>query len=474
MSYLRQKPRGCNTPGGHLAYGVIAIKKLLKRAALRRERRIPGMRALERRRFRLAKESRRAARRTFEVLCQDSARAAELSRREHEINQELAAVDSELFRHRLAIQNSVVKAFLRASEQAWRERSAQGPISDAEHQRWRTVMGELRQPADEPPALLPRGLVRGPRAVAFEYGMFIGRVVLALLFVWTAQAPFLVFSVILFWLDLYVVEPVVFKLHLGGMNALLDVRGHKMADCRSQIEALTAGDRIFHFPIIVPKFSSNPAATQLAAIIDAAVRRSGIEPSRVTPFAVRAGNRRTVLELAEASAQELERRGALLRAALRAELDASRALFPLDAELEQDGCRLSVVLTSDDRRIWEMIGEDANQAFRYLWKNLRALSDTLCHLGPRFVPVFILASNSKDPDVIQYEIDHLAELQRWSNSHHDGQVGFLYLLRGGAWYSYNAAPAAFRCQRQGLRRGLAGDVSLPRRCRPSPARSPAR
>ena len=127
-----------------------------------------------------------------------------------------------------------MEAFLEASEQAWRASSGQGPISEAEFDRWRTVLDELRQPAGEPPALLPRGLVRGPRALAFEYGMFLGRIALALLFVATSQAPFLWFSLLLFWLDLYVVEPVVFKLHLGAMNVLLDVRGHQMADCRGR------------------------------------------------------------------------------------------------------------------------------------------------------------------------------------------------------------------------------------------------
>src|SRR4029453_13405186 len=102
----------------------------------------------------------RAARRTFRMLCQGDARAAELSRREHEINQELAGVQGELFRHRLAIHHAVAKVFLQASEEARRARAAQGPISEAEQQRWRTVISELRQPAGEPPALLPRGLVR--------------------------------------------------------------------------------------------------------------------------------------------------------------------------------------------------------------------------------------------------------------------------------------------------------------------------
>jgi hypothetical protein len=434
VGFLREKPRGCNTPGGHLAYGVIAIKKLLKRAALSRERRSPGLRALEERRSGLVDESRRAAHRTFRLLHHADPSAEASSRQEHELNTELARVEAELFRRRLGIQNAVVEAFREVLGNVWPAPSARGLAGDLT---LRAVLGELQQPANEPPALLPGGLVRGPRAVAFEYGMFLGRIAMALLFVSTFHPSFLLVSLLLFWLELYVVEPVVSKLHFGAMNLFLEVRGHKMADCRQEIEALTVGHRTFRFPIIVPKFSSNPAATQLAAIIAAAVRRSGIEPERVTPFAMRAGNRRTVLELAAGTPAEVERRGALLRSALRAELDASRARFPLDVELEQDQRRVSLVLTNDDRTIWDLIGEDASQAFAYQWKNLRALGDSLAHLGPRFEPVFILASNSRDPDVIQYEIDQLAQLQQWSSSRYHGQVGFLYLLRGGAWYGYN-------------------------------------
>jgi hypothetical protein len=433
VGFLGERPRGCNTPGGHLACGVIAIKRLLKRAALRREARSPGLRALERRRASLVRQSNQAAHRTFRMLCQADSGAVASGRQEHEINAELVGVDAELFRRRLDIQTDVVEGFRRAFGEAWLASPARGPADAV----YRMVIGELEQPAGEPPSLLPRGLVRAPRAVAFEYGMFFGRIAMALLFVSTFHESFLLVSLLLFWLELYVVEPVVFKLHFGAMNLLLEVRGHKMADCRREIDALSLGNRTFRFPIIVPKFSSNAAAAQLSAIIEAAVRRCGVKPVRVTPFAMRTGNRRSVLELAGESPSAIERSGTLLRSALRAELDANRARLPLDVELEQDGPRVSVVVTNDDQRIWDVIGEDARQAFAYLWKNLRALRDSLGHLGPRFQPVFILASNSKDPDVIQYEIDNMAQLQRWSNAHYHGQAGFLYLLRGGAWYSYN-------------------------------------
>lgn len=435
MAFLRQKPRGNNTPGAHLACGAIAVKRLIKRAALRREKSSSTLRVLERRRAILLRQRARASHLAFRKLCEGDARAAAFSRREQGITEALGRIDGELFRRRLEIQRAVVEAFLEAFEQAWSAAAAAGGrASDAVHH---AVVAELHQPDGEPPALLPRGLVRGRRALAFEYGMFLGRIAMALLFVATSHVSLFLLSFLLFWLDLYVVEPVVFKLQAGAMNALVDVEGHKMGDCRRQIAALTGGSAVFRFPIFVPKFSSNPAATQLAAIIETAVRRSGVRPVRITPLSMKAGNQRTILELAEASPTELERSGTLLCAALRAELDANHARFPLEAELHRDDRTVSLVLTSDDQSIWALVGEDASQAFAYLWKNLRGLADSLSHLGPRFQPVFILASNSKDPDVIQYEIDHLAELQWWSNTHLHGQVGFLYLLRGGAWYSYN-------------------------------------
>src|SRR6185436_7589174 len=35
------------------------------------------------------------------------------------------------------------------------------------------------------------------------------------------------------------------------------------------------------------------------------------------------------------------------------------------------------------------------------------------------------------------------KLQAWSNREYAGQVGFLYLLRGGQWYDYNASLERF-------------------------------
>ena len=446
VRFLAEKPRGHNTPGGHLACGVIAIKKLLKRAALRQERRSPELRALERRRANLLRRRRRASALAFRSLCRADARAAAHGRRASAFTEELARVDATLLHKRLDIQGAVVDAFLQAFAQAWRTAHAPEPDTDVTYQ---TAVAQLGQPEGEPPALLPSGLVRSPLALAFDYGMFFGRILMALLFVSTAQPPFLVIGLLLFVLDLYVVEPVVFKLHVGALNVLHEVRGHKLADCRKVIDAMTSGSEVFRLPIVVPKFSSNPAWAQLSAIIDAAIRRSGTRPARITPFAMRDDNRRTILELGEGPTEEMEERGARLVAALRTELAANRARFPLDVEVRQevrqdarqdvrqDGHAVSITLLGDGQRIWNLLGEDASQAFVYLWKNLRALRDSLGHLGPRFQPVFILASNTKDPDVIQYEIDHLTELQWWSNTHHHGQVGFLYLLRGGAWYSYN-------------------------------------
>jgi hypothetical protein len=52
--------------------------------------------------------------------------------------------------------------------------------------------------------------------------------------------------------------------------------------------------------------------------------------------------------------------------------------------------------------------------------------------------VFILASNTEDPDVIEYELAEIQKLQAWSEREYGGQVGFLYLLRGGEWCSYNS------------------------------------
>jgi hypothetical protein len=99
---------------------------------------------------------------------------------------------------------------------------------------------------------------------------------------------------------------------------------------------------------------------------------------------------------------------------------------------------VSIRLIDDDETVWAMIGEDASQAFIYLWRNLRALADTLSYLGPRFQPVFILASNTEDPDAIEFELAEIQRLQAWSDREYGGQVGFLYLLRGGEWCSYNS------------------------------------
>jgi len=63
-----------------------------------------------------------------------------------------------------------------------------------------------------------------------------------------------------------------------------------------------------------------------------------------------------------------------------------------------------------------MIGEDASQAFIYLWQNVRALRDSLSYLVPKSSRSFILASNSK-AEVIQFEIRRLAELR-------PGRIGF--------------------------------------------------
>ena len=430
-AFLREQPRSCNTPGAHLASGAIAVKKVIKTLALRRERKSSAIRDLMGGRAAAIRGSNRASQLAFAALATNRLSAVEHGRREGWLRQWIADIDAELLQRRLQIQDEVVQQFLIA----WRACHREGLIRDDLYE---MAAAQFRQPADEAPALLPRGLVRSRIAVVFEHGMFIGRLVMALLFVATLHTSYLLYALVLFGLDLYVVEPVMFKLHMSSLDLLVDSLGHKSVELERYVAAATSHGGTFRFPIIVPKFSSNPAWTELASMIEAAVGRCGVKPVKVTPFAMRAGNKQTIIELPDGPAAEVIRQASVLRAALETQWRASRARFPLDLDISVQGQRLAVTITSDDEKIWAMIGEDANQAFTYLWKNLRALRDSLSHLGARFQPAFIFASNSKDGDVIQYEMDQLARLQSWSESEYRGQVGFLYLLRGGEWYIYNA------------------------------------
>lgn len=429
--FVKEMPRSYNPAGAHLAYGAIAVKKTLKKLALRREKASAAIQSLKRRRSELAEERNRESLLAYRRLAAGQATAGEHSRREFALSLEVDAIDVRLLALRLEIQHQLVEKF----QSFWEKMRRGGRISDELHQR---AAVQFQQPPGEPPALLPNGLVRGPVAFVFEYGMFFGRLLMAVLFVATTQTSFLLWGLALFALDLYVIEPVVFKLHMSSLNLLLDAPGHKMADLRRYIDRAAPDDATFRVPITVPKFSSNPAWTELNAIIDSAARRAEVRPSKVTPFAMREGIKRTVIELDDGSAAEVMRSATRLRDALQSELAARRARFPLQTELAVEGRRVVIHLTDEDQKIWDLIGEDANQAFIYLWQNTRALGDSLTHLGSKFQPVFIFASNSKDADVIQYEIDHVVELQAWSDREHGGQVGFLYLLRGGDWYNFNA------------------------------------
>jgi hypothetical protein len=428
--FLLEKPRGNNTPGSHVACGLIAVKRTLKALALRRERRDSALSERVARRAWLAKERNRAAQRVYASLVAEAAGAVEHSRREHAYHLELTRLDEELLARRLSIQACVVDEFT----SAWEEARRLGLVSDDLHAR---ALAELQQPPGQPPALLPLGLVRSRAVWLFEYGMLLGRVAFALAFVVTFQQSYLVLGVLLFALNLYVVEPVLFKLHMGLLGGS-KAPGHKMTDLRRHLQSELPEGGVFRLPITVPKYSSNPAWANLNAIIQAALTRSLTTDFTLTPLAMRHGQNFATIELRDGAEADVSARASRLCDVLRSELGAARAKFPLRAEVSARGRCVTVTLTDSEEAIWALIGEDASQAFIYLWRNLRALADTLSHLGGKLQPVFILASNTEDPDVIEYELSEIQKLQAWSEREYRGQVGFLYLLRGGEWSSYNS------------------------------------
>jgi hypothetical protein len=434
-AFLHERPRSNNTPGAHLAYAMIAVKRSLKELALRRERADAGIVRDECARTRLVRERNRAARRVYDRLLDDPPAAAEHSRQQHGLEQELSQLSAALLARRLELQAEVIDAFERAWEQELRAgRVARGPYEKA--------LAELKQPPGEPAALLPRGLTRGPLVWLFEYGMFFGRVAMALAFVATFQTPYLGVAILLFVLNSYVVEPVVFKMQLAALAPLCAGPGHALCDLQRHLRELPPG-QVFRLPITVPKFSSNPAWTNLNAIIQAALTRSLTTAFTLVPLAMRQGRKHIDIELEDGAERDVAARATALCDALRVELEAARARFPLATRVSIEGRRVTLELTDEDEQVWALIGEDASQAIIYLWRNLHALRDTLSHLGQRFRPVFILASNTEDPDVVEFEVAELRKLQAWSDEHYAGQVGFLYLLRGGQWCNYGARNTPF-------------------------------
>jgi hypothetical protein len=447
--FLLERPRSHNTAGAHLACGAIAVKKTLKALALRGEHGDRALVALVERRARLTSERNRASRGVYQSLIKGRPDAIEHSQRAHACNQSIAEIDAELLTRRLEVQARIVQGFLRA----WDDEHRAGRVSGSLHASARI---EFEQPAGEPPALLPNGLVHGPLVFWFEYGMFFGRLCLSLAFVATFQVSFLLWALVLFGLDLYVVEPVVLELQMSSMGLFLDGPGHKLVDLKRYIDTELPEGALFRLPITVPKFSSNPAWNNLSAIIKSALTRSEARTRELKPFAMREGRKEVVIELEDASAPGSAERTAVLTSALRAELERGRAKFPLRTEVLAERGQVVIRLLDDDQKVWDLIGEDASQAFIYLWRNLRALADTLSYLGRKFQPVFVFASNTEDPDAIEYEQSELAKLQAWSDREYAGQVGFLYLLRGGEWYDYNAGLERFDARDKNFSRAAAG------------------
>jgi hypothetical protein len=430
-TFLREKPRSNNTPGSHLACGIIAVKRTLKELALSSERADSRIVQAERRRRTLIGDRNRAADLVYQSLLGRADEAVDPSRREHACNEELERLDEQLFRLRLEHQSRVMEGFARA----WDDERLAGRVVEMDYERARA---ELAQPDGEPPALLPMGLVRSPAVWVFEYGMCLGRIALALAFAASVQVHYLALGLVLFGLNLYVIEPVVFKLQMSALGLFLEGPGHKLLDLRRYLQDGLPAGVTFRLPITVPKFSSNPAWTNLNAIIQAALTRSLTTSFTLVPFAMRRGQKHVTIELEDGAEWDVAARATALCGALKAELELGRAKFPLETRVSAKGRRVTITLTDDDKKIWGLIGDDASQAFIYLWRNLRALADTLSYLGDKFQPVFILASNTEDPDAVEYELAEIQKLQAWSDREYGGQVGFLYLLRGGEWCSYNS------------------------------------
>jgi len=426
--FLRETPRGLNTVGAHLACGVIATKRELKALCVREERGQPTITASKKERKALLEARRQVSQRAARLLAAGHPGARVCSRRAHRLSSNIESLDAHLFQLRLDIQREVVAEFM----VHWRALYAAGEISN---EIFHDVAEQFRQPEAEPEALLPNGLVPSRTAHLFEYGMFFGRAALAAAFIATFDTSSMAWSILLLLLSLYVIEPVVQKLYLSSFNLLLDSPGHKLVDLKRYLETNLPAGKVFRVPITVPKFSSNPARSNLQAIIDAALSRCSISPLKISPFSLRDGVLNTVIEFGDG--EETDRLKAT-KAALEGELARNIARLPLSTEVTLSGSQIVIRLLDEPAKIWELVGEDANQAFTYLKRNLEGLKDSMAYLGPKFQPVFVFVSNTKDPDVIQYEQDHVLELQRRSDREFAGQVGFLYLLRGGAWYNFNA------------------------------------
>jgi hypothetical protein len=431
--FTRESPRGFNTVGAHLACGVIALKRELKGICVREERGQRMLRASIKERTALLEARRECSQRAARLLAAGHRGARACSRRAHRLSSNIESLDAHILRLRLDIQREVVAAFMTQ----WQALYAAGEVSRDAYQ---AVAEQLRQPDGEPEALLPNGLVPSRVGYAFEYGMFFGRVALAAAFIATFETSSLAWSIALLLLTLYVIEPVVQKLYLSCFNLLLESPGHKLLDLKQYLDTMLAPGKVFRVPITVPKFSSNPARNNLQAIIDAALARVGTRPRKLTPFALREGITDTVLEFDE---EESSERLSIVKSTLESELARNVARLPLTTEVTVSGRRVTIHLRDELAKIWALVGEDANQAFTYLNRNLEGLRESVEYLGPKFQPVFLFVSNTKDPDVVQYELDHLLELQRRSDREFAGRVGFLYLLRGGAWYNFNARLESF-------------------------------
>ncbi|HYQ40573.1 MAG TPA: hypothetical protein VER11_01350 [Polyangiaceae bacterium] len=426
--FLREPPRGLNTVGAHLACGVIAVKRELKAICVREERRQQRLRAAQRERKALLEARREVSQRAARLLAAGHRGARACSRRAHRLSSNIESLDAHIFQLRLDIQRGVVAEFMNR----WQALHDAGEVSGKHHQE---VAEQLRQPEGEPEALLPNGLVPSTTAYFFEYGMFFGRAALAAAFIATFDTSSMAWSIVLLLLSLYVIEPVVQKLYLSGFNLLLESPGHKLLDLKRHLDTNVPAGQVFRVPITVPKFSSNPARSNLQAIIDTALARSGITPVKIVPFAARDGILDTVIEFGDGEKPE---RLEATKTALASELARNVARFPLATRVTLAGSRITIHLLDELAKVWDLVGEDANQAFTYLKRNMEGLKDSIAYLGPKFQPVFVFVSNTKDPDVVQYELDHVLELQRRSDREFSGQLGFLYLLRGGAWYNFNA------------------------------------
>src|SRR5690606_5774588 len=149
--FLKENPRGYNTPGGHLACGIIAVKRSIKECARRQERRDGELLRLQARQRDLQREQAHLSRRIAKVLPLDLSIAATWSCREAEMQVALDENRNAIFARRLEIQDALVAIF----RQAWRECERSAPSPSPLSSR---VLPEFEQPSRERPTLLPDGL----------------------------------------------------------------------------------------------------------------------------------------------------------------------------------------------------------------------------------------------------------------------------------------------------------------------------